>query len=87
VPAKPPDVLAKAKPLPSYGRVRFDDLERAVGRTVAVETRFGTRRVGKVTAFNRAAVTIDINEKGTSLPLTVPRGTVLSIELVSPESG
>ena len=28
-------------------------------------------------AFNRAAVTIEINEKGTSLPLTVPRGTVL----------
>jgi ribosome maturation factor RimP len=67
--------------------VRFDDLERAVGRTVAVETRFGTRRVGKVVAFNRAAVTIDINEKGTSLPLTMPRGTVLTIELLSPESG
>jgi hypothetical protein len=86
---KPPEAVASIKPkaLPSYGRVRFDDLERAVGRTVAVETRFGTRRVGKVTAYNRAAVTIEINEKGTSLPLTVPRGTVLSVELVGPESG
>ena len=30
---------------------------------------------------------IEINEKGTSLPLTVPRGTVLTVELVGSESG
>jgi len=86
-PPKPPAAVAKAKPLPTYGRIRFDDLERAVGRTVRIDTRFGTRRVGRVAAFNRAAVTIEINEKGTSLPLTVPRGTVLTVELVSAESG
>jgi hypothetical protein len=87
IPTKPVTTVAKAKELPSYGRVKFDDLEHAVGRYVAIETRFGTRRVGKITSFNRAAVTIDIDEKGTSLPLTVPRGTVLTIELVAVGSG
>jgi len=86
-PPKPVPPVAKSTPLPASGPVSFDDLGRALGRTISVETRFGTRRTGKVVSFNKAAVTIEIQEKGSSLPLTVPRGTVRTIALVSTQSG
>ena len=49
------------------------------------DTDLGTIRTGKVVVSNKVALTLDTQEHGQQLPLVMPRNTVKSIELVSPD--
>ena len=78
---------AKAEPAKPAGEVvQYADLESRVGQEIVIETKFHTTRRGKLTKWTQPTLELDIGTDGNPIEFTVPKETIKSIIVVTPDA-
>ena len=76
--------MKKRPPPPlKLGKVVYAELEGAVDRAVVVDTSCNSRRSGVLRDYNGAAITLEIEERGGLMLVTLPKATVVRAEVLS----
>lgn len=77
-PATPTDDSNLGEAVPTS----YKALEKAVGKTIRVRTIYNTVRQGVLTKYNRAAIEMEVDEKGEKITLSLPRSTLRGAEII-----